>query len=531
MPFIFGSKGTQNQWGFKTNIDKYNAVPQATAILSNFSSCTFNGIYAIYSYMTTGTTYNNAITLTNGSINLYVFAVAGGGAGGASSGNAGGGGAGGILQSNIVSSSSDNISITVGASTASTTNGAVTQDGNPSTFVFSSQSSKSLYAVGGGGGGNSGGPAKNGGSGGGAGSSGSGGSGTVGQGFAGGNANGGGGGAGSIGIDGSTTGAGGSGIQINTTTLSPFTNTVYSAYYWAGGGAGTNNSGSGGSGGGGGSNNGIISTALALNPGIGGSSGQGGPAGANTGGGGGAGWSGYGGAGGSGIILVAVPYSQIGSNTTDISTTGLVYKYIFNETTVSGTSVKNTVSNLADSTLTNASCYSTAITRIIGRGSLYGSSSTGLTVNTFNPLFTTGGVTICFWEYFTSFASGGNFVNIYSNLYSGNQGIMFGFTGSGTQITSWGVRLEGQFPNGTFTKPITVLNVWTHFTITINSTSILIYANGILQYTYANFALTQFTPTGFNFGNTYTSYYDDIRFYNRILSQSEILQLCAYVGN
>jgi hypothetical protein len=528
MPITFRNGGGKCQIASSTF---FFGPTYATVTVSNFSSCTFNGLYAIYTYMNAGTTYNNAITLTGGSVNLYAFVVAGGGAGGASSGNAGGGGAGGILQSNIVSSSSDNISITVGASTSSTVNGAITQNGNPSTFAFSSQSSKSLYAIGGGGGGNSGGPAKNGGSGGGAGSTGSGGTGTAGQGFAGGISNGGGGGAGSIGIDGSSTGAGGSGIQINTTTLPPFANTIYSGYYWGGGGAGTNNTGSGGSGGGGGNNNGAVSAASALNLGLGGSSGVGGAAGANTGGGGGAGWSGGGGAGGSGIVLVAIPYSQIGANTTDISTTGLVYKYIFNTTTVVGTNVTNLASSLADSTLTNTGCYSTAVTRITGRGSLLASSTTGMTVNTLNPLFTTGGVTICFWEYITSFASGGNFINILSNLYSGNQGIMFGFTGSGTQLTSWGVRLQGQFPNGTFTNPITVLNLWSHFAITINSTSILIYVNGILQVTYSNFALTQFTPTSFGFGNTYTSYYDDFRIYNRILTQAEVLQLCAYVGN
>jgi hypothetical protein len=506
----------------------------STVTVSNYSSCTFAGTNAIYAYMNGGTTYNSAISLTAGSVNLQVFAVAGGGSGGSGHfGGGGGGGGGGVVQSNITSRYSDTVSITV----ASAVSGLSLQ-GNNTLFTFTNQTANSVTAIGGGGGGGNGGSlaASNGGSGGGGGSLfTSAGSGTVGQGYAGAayssSYGGGGGGAGGVGGTGGVISYGGPGAQINTTSLSAYTNSVYANFYWAGGGGGSNNvafNGNGGIGGGAGSGEGGNGGGSAINVATGGSGGNPGVPAANSGGGGGGGTTSN---GSSGIVLVAIPYSQIGGNNTDISTTGLVYKYIFNSTTVSGTSVTNLASTLADSTLSNTSCYSTTVTRIAGRGSLYASNTASMTVSTLNSLFTTGGVTFCFWEYCTSLSSGGNVIQINSSAFSGQQGIQFGFSGSGTQFTSWGCRLQGQFPNNTFTNPITVLNVWTHFTITFNSTQIQIFANGVLQNTTNSFTLAQFTPNSFTFGGSYQSYYDDVRVYNRILTQNEILQLCAYVGN
>jgi len=507
----------------------------STVTVSSYSSCTFSGVYAIYAYMNGGTTYNNAISISSGLLNLQIFAVAGGGTGGSGHfGGGGGGGGGGVLQRSINSSGSDTVSIRV----AGAVNGLSLQ-GNNSTVVFTNQTSNNVTAIGGGGGGGRDGSlaATSGGSGGGGGGAfTSAGSGTTGQGYAGAayatNYGGGGGGAGGVGGTGGVVSYGGPGKQIDTTILTAYANSVYSNFYWAGGGGGSNTvayNGNGGIGGGAGSGEGGTGGGSAINVATGGSGGTAGIPAANSGGGGGGGTTSY---GSSGIILVAIPYSQIGANTTDISTTGLVYKYIFNSTNVSGTSVKNLASGLVDSTLTNTSCYSTTVTRITGRGSLYATSTAFMTISTLNNLFTTGGVSICFWAYFTSLTTyGRNFVEITCSAFSGSQGIQFGFSGSGSQITSWGCRLQGQFPNNTFTNPITVLNVWTHFSITINSTQIQIFANGVLQNTTNNSTMVQFTPNSFTLGGNYTGYYDDFRIYNRVITQSEILQLSAYVGN
>ena len=320
--------------------------------LNNYSNVYTNGSYKIYAYKTTGST--NTISVTGASAfnpaKLQIFAIGGGGSGGAE--QAGGGGGGGVVQSIITLTSNDTISVTVGDGGPSSSRGVT---GGNTTIGFTTNTSYNITAYGGGGGSAYGtGPnldvngtaiaTSNVGSGGGGGSSGP----TVGgqttstytlsgttypQGYAGGTyssrANGGGGGAGGTGfpgIDVTDSGAGGTGIQINTSILNYFSggsidSKAISNLWWAGGGGGGlartgTSAGSGGKGGGGGGSivGGTPGTGdtNGLNNGSNGITGNtiaGGVGGTNTGGGSGGGSQGGGGIGakgGSGIVLIAV---------------------------------------------------------------------------------------------------------------------------------------------------------------------------------------------------------------------------------
>ena len=199
--------------------------------------------------------------------NVEYLAVAGGGGGGYQDG--GGGGAGGFLSSSLSSVASGTVlTVTVGAGAAGGTKSPVAVNNGTNTTIAGSGIS-TVTAIGGGGGSsdNNVTPAADGGSGGGgAGGSGTrtGGSGTVGQGYDGGdgssssNWGGGGGGAGEAGYNANGSGAnGGVGLISNilsstNATTSTVGEVVSTNVYYAGGGGGDNRTtfGSGGTGGG-----------------------------------------------------------------------------------------------------------------------------------------------------------------------------------------------------------------------------------------------------------------------------------------
>ena len=320
-------------------LDITNSFPPVS--FSNYTDVVISGSYSIFSYKTIGT-YTNAITISGSTtVNLQIFTIGGGGAGGSPRGGGGGGGAGGLVQSTLSVTSNDTISLTVGngGSFSGTTNSIL--DGGNTSVTFTTNTGNNIIAYGGGGGGGFGGGGgsggRNGGCGGGAGNSGfSGGTCVSGQGFVGGSTSGsgqGGGGGGGTSIKGvdSATGAGTNGGDGKQISLTMFSGSTYSTYFWGGGGGGGGiyaaggNGGKGGGGGGTPGNGGAIGTGgiNAINNGINStlwppSSTNPRPnAGVNTGSGGGGagqddqntGWSV--GNGGSGIILIAVLTSSL----------------------------------------------------------------------------------------------------------------------------------------------------------------------------------------------------------------------------
>ena len=373
MPFVLGSSGNKNIWGFANNITKYNTLPISSPVtitsITNFQSTdvsgvtTVNGIqYNVYAFNTISTTTTYTVNYTCGAdTTIYVLAVGGGGSGGRF--NGAGGGAGGVVMNPVSLPKGTSQTITVAVGAGGATSSGQGNNGSATTVTIAANTSANIIAGGGGGGGGSANgttflPGLNGGSGtGGGGGSGGGGMGGgnrsspgtavnnyytyANSGAAAGSLGGGGGGSGTI----ASSANGGNGIQCFLPGISSFapSGTPYSAYYWGGGGGGSiqggGNAGNGGlGGGGGGANENTVSTngvggASAINNGqTSGTNNTGANAGANTGGGGGGSWTGTGGAGGSGIVVIAFPTgtTAVTSNQQAILPSSIVSSNLYN---------------------------------------------------------------------------------------------------------------------------------------------------------------------------------------------------------
>ena len=330
---------------------RYDPYYNYTKVILNFDSLTNQAVTNL-SVLSSGSFTINTGPIPNTSSfipnSIQVLVVAGGGGGGMDMG--GGGGGGGVIYNNaytITSGSVINVTVGNGGSGAPAA-GTSGQPGSHQYTISATQGGNSVFgsitAIGGGYGGSSyfqytpnNGYGGSGGSGGGAsgysdGNTGRNGTGSAGQGFNGGASSGqyysgGGGGAGGIGSSGPNKANGGPGVIYP--TMSP--------YYFGGGGGGSGysiNGGDGGIGGGGGGAVGTTVGGAGLNNGSAGGGGStssqtntpGGNAGANTGGGGGGG-SHYnsnnrGGNGGSGIVIVRYYGSQKATGGTVTSVNG-----------------------------------------------------------------------------------------------------------------------------------------------------------------------------------------------------------------
>ncbi len=342
----------QNSSGSNYPIDgRFDQYYNYTKVILNFDSLT-NQAFTNLSVLSSGSFTINTGPIPNTSSfisnSIQVLVVAGGGGGGMDMG--GGGGGGGVIYNNaytITSGSVINVTVGNGGSGAPAA-GTSGQPGGHQYTISATQGGNSVFgsitAIGGGYGGSSyfqytpnNGYGGSGGSGGGAsgysdGNTGRSGSGISGQGYNGGSNggqyySGGGGGAGGSGSSGPNKANGGPGVIYP--TMSP--------YYFGGGGGGSGysiNGGDGGIGGGGGGAVGTTVGGTGLNNGSAGGGGStnsqtntpGGNAGANTGGGGGGG-SHYnsnnrGGNGGSGIVIVRYYGSQKATGGTVTSVNG-----------------------------------------------------------------------------------------------------------------------------------------------------------------------------------------------------------------
>jgi len=342
----------QNSSGSNYPIDgRFDQYYNYTKVILNFDSLT-NQAFTNLSVLSSGSFTINTGPIPNTSSfisnSIQVLVVAGGGGGGMDMG--GGGGGGGVIYNNaytITSGSVINVTVGNGGSGAPAA-GTSGQPGGHQYTISATQGGNSVFgsitAIGGGYGGSSyfqytpnNGYGGSGGSGGGAsgysdGNTGRNGTGSAGQGFNGGASSGqyysgGGGGAGGSGSSGPNKANGGPGVIYP--TMSP--------YYFGGGGGGSGysiNGGDGGIGGGGGGAVGTTVGGTGLNNGSAGGGGStnsqtntpGGNAGANTGGGGGGG-SHYnsnnrGGNGGSGIVIVRYYGSQKATGGTVTSVNG-----------------------------------------------------------------------------------------------------------------------------------------------------------------------------------------------------------------
>jgi len=73
MPFIFGSKGTQNQWGFQTNVDKYNTPVIVNPTASYYAQSNCVGAFNPSSYNAITGTWTNLAPANATMASSYTF--------------------------------------------------------------------------------------------------------------------------------------------------------------------------------------------------------------------------------------------------------------------------------------------------------------------------------------------------------------------------------------------------------------------------------------------------------------------------
>lgn len=451
---------------------------------------------------------------------VEVLVVAGGGGSGAQY-EAGGGGGGGVIYNTAYAvTAGSSYTATVGAGGSGSAIAAQTQTAG-SNSVFGA-----LTAIGGGRGSSESIIATSGGSGGGGSHSGYvNGTGTVGQGYDGGNIIGaqnlnpfsgaGGGGAGGVGqsilITASYPGTGGPGLAFNISGTMT---------WYGGGGAGASRNGNISSGGIGG----------------GGNTFQNGTA--NTGGGGGggsgtAGHDGIGGAGGSGIVIVRYPGAQKASGGT-ITTVGNYTIHTF----TSGTSTFTVYPALADTVAINGlgDFSGTGLLATAVNGPVYSSANGGsitfdgtndyVSIGNLGNLYTTG--TISFWMYSTAVE---NYRNVFTTNYNGgNNAIRFEQYTTTSPYGGFDVVISNSvlFFDFSPSAPLTA-NVWYQVVLTWNTAASLVtgYLNSVQKFnsTCASWPTTMPSVafgTGFDTIRYFKGNISNVQIYNRALSATEV---------
>jgi hypothetical protein len=460
-----------------------------------------------------------------GVTSVDVLVVAGGGGG--SNHNAGGGGGGGVVyQNNYSVSVSEIINITVGAGGNGDTNsgpGSNATNGGNSSFG-------TITAIGGGIGGSwSSTVASSGGSGGGAGCTAETvmavGSGTSGQGNDGGLARnndsdrsgGGGGGAGGLGGTGQVDRGGNGGIGVD---YSSVFGALYGENGWFGGGGGGAHrmameviSGVGGQGGGG---NGVGRGDLAMDAedGI-----------PNTGGGGGAKETnnqssvGLAGNGGSGIVLIKYRV-KLGTVQASSINKGLVGHWSMDEKDYNSTNNRVSDKTPFENHGTNSGAtFTTDRFEKNGGAMSFDGVNSKISINNFQNI--SGSLTTCYWINPTRATN-------YRVVNATHYGRTFLWHANANSITIDNRLSGGSASSISLTEPI-LANVWSHVCGTINSDkNVNIFVNGI----HANSNNVQslvdveVSNIGYKADNTGWSPYqgkiDDVRIYNRALSESEI---------
>jgi hypothetical protein len=211
--------------------------------------------------------------------------------------------------------------------------------------------------------------------------------------------------------------------------------------------------------------------------------------------------------------------------------TGLLLYYPFDEDIynyASGTGVD-------DATITGDYVSRNTDNYIVGSGSLYKSIASDNTSYFAAPALpaNTGGYSFALWLYMTSYTTGVIFA-FAQNLNANTDLNRISFTNIGTQM-----RFLCSNTSSSYLISQPPLNTWTHYVWTLDTGSNnCIYVNGSMLSGYPkvdsvnNYASF---PMNYNwiFGNNYSAgsgsgqqgYVDDFRYYNRILTQSEVTQL------
>ena len=542
-PFLNGNTTTSGSF----NVPNH---PSTASIQNPLTGSLFHddtdGILKVY----TGTQWKvvgEQTTPTTGATIEYLLVAGGGGGGGR---HAGGGGAGGYLSSSLASvQSGSSFSITVGSGGSGGPDGSTVgkkQGTSGTNSTITGTTITTITAIAGGGGGGDaddsdpldGLEGLDGGSGGGASYLESGGSGTTGQGFAGGDgqgspnySGGGGGGASAVGVNASGTNAGGGGSGLSSTI------TGTSVTRAGGGGAGGWNGVGSGAGGNGGGGTGI-GNAGSSNAGAGT---------VNTGGGGGGGGgnSSAGGSGGSGVAIFAYNTGSLncaGGIVGDVGNGRKYHQFNASDTIKVGSTTDFQIITESLSAHFDAAHFSSRGTStwsdLEGNGN---GTISGATLNTYDYTFdgsndvvsisgekiTSDNMSIEVWLTIDNPSESGTYREIISQQANSNRGIFWGKTSTANQLRFLGTVYNFSSINA---------STFTHLVVTRNSSGdVVFYENGSQGGTGSGntFATSQgvYNNTGTRIGRqygNYTEYWDgkiaQVRFYNKTLSASEVLQ-------
>lgn len=215
-------------------------------------------------------------------------------------------------------------------------------------------------------------------------------------------------------------------------------------------------------------------------------------------------------------------FKPISNNNTLTNFSGIpcICYYPLNEDTKNyrtGTGVTDANSSLTSATINN-------ITYRVGSGSLYSNSTSSKFYNPNIPV-NSNGWTFSFWFYPTNTSSAFIFSLYSATTFTTGMNRIYMLTGTSFSI-------------GTSLKSVTLLtittNVWCHLAITITTGgSLIFYLNGVSTNT-GTLDYHTTLPYLCLFGNAAESsagasgYIDDFRYYDGILTQSQILQLYYY---
>ncbi|HZF18150.1 MAG TPA: LamG-like jellyroll fold domain-containing protein [Burkholderiales bacterium] len=210
------------------------------------------------------------------------------------------------------------------------------------------------------------------------------------------------------------------------------------------------------------------------------------------------------------------PYSSVASATTSNTVAGLIAAYDFNEgtgTTVADASGHNNNGTLTATTWTSAGRY--------GNAAVFNGTSSIVTVPNSATLQLTTAMTMEAWVFPTQVPSGWRAV-IDKNTD--------GYYLMASSDLAPGPAFGGTWTDGNHNTPsptVLVLNDWTHLAATFDGATAKLYANGVLLASQAQtvpLAPTTGTLTigGDAFGEFFAGRIDEVRIYNRALTQAEI---------
>lgn len=228
----------------------------------------------------------------------------------------------------------------------------------------------------------------------------------------------------------------------------------------------------------------------------------------------------------------------------DTKLINLVNWYKFDSADVTGSTVKDYITNTYNATLAGSATVSTTQSKF-GGASLYingvSSSYCAIPAFTFNG---TTGMSIAFWTYVTAYSAGNPpfkmAINSSATIASNYGQIIRPWYGTGTAnqnpITNFYVDTDN-IDTAISGSSVTILNQWNHLVYVLSGTVLKIYVNGSLYGSATlHTALQNITYNTFligsdvNYNGAQTAYFDDFRVYNAQITDAQITAIYILGG-